>query len=711
VGLSLQFNFAALPKARVPLLVVSPRRVLSDILSKGWVESTVPFLAFVCVIGGVALTTKGYFTPDNLRNLALYASDGGLLVMALFIVVAAGGIDLSVGSNFAMSAFAALFCFHILVLPVWAVFLASLAAGATAGVVNGALAGLAGCGALLTTLGTMITVRGIFTLASQGQLVAISTSARSDDVWDWIGSDRILTIPISFWVLIIAVAGVLIMFRQSRFGWHVLAAGGNRKAARHGGIHVKATIFLAYGLAGLLVGLAGFLYAARENAVASDTGVGMEFFALTALVVGLGGFVPGRGSTIAVMIGFATIYILNNALLNAGLRSDFVQLAMGAILIFILSIDTKFRKHKHRLLASAYVDPVGFRVEEGAGASGLLSGKIAPKLVGAELLGSGMIDGPEDVILDADDNLYCGTRDGRLVRLASPDYAEVETFAQIGGRPLGLALDREGRIIVCVAGMGLVRVGRQREVELLTDQTHRSLFTVQDDTTIRMADDVDIAPDGTIYFSDATKRYDIEAWGLDLLEGRPNGRLLSYDPKTRKTRTVCDNLVFPNGVCLTHDGKCLLVASTWTCSILIFELAKMSAGPRVFVHGLPGYPDNVNRASDGGYWIALAGMRNPVIDLAMRHPGLRRRMTRAVAPTHWLFGNLNLGGVLKIDGVGKMVDAYWDDPSGPLYMITSMREHKGALYLGGVTNNKIGRLRLSGADPRWTGPESYWGRG
>jgi len=709
--LSAQFDFSTLPKLRVPLLVISPRRVLADILSKGWVESAVPLLAFVCVIVGVEVTSKGYFTLDNLRNLALYASDGGLVVLALFIVVAAGGIDLSVGSNFAMSAFAALYCFHILNLPVALVLLASLATGAIVGLVNGALAGLAGCGALLTTLGTMITVRGIFTLASQGELVAISTSSRTDEAWDWIGSDRFLTVPISFWVLAIAVVGVLVMFRQSRFGWHVLAAGGNRKAARHGGIHVKATIFFAYVLAGLIVGLAAFLYAARENAVASDTGVGMEFFALTALVVGLGGFVPGRGSTVAVMIGFATIYILNNALLNSGLRSDFVQLAMGAILIVILSIDTKFRKHKHRLLASAYVDPIDFRLDEAAGARGFMPGEAAPKLAGAEVLASGMIDGPEDVILDADDHLYCGTRDGRLVRIAAPDYTQVETFAQIGGRPLGLATDREGNILVCVAGMGLVRVNKERQVELLTDQTQRSLLTIQDDTTIRMADDVDIAPDGVIYFSDATRRYDIESWGLDLLEGRPNGRLLSYDPKTRKTRTVCDNLVFPNGVCLTHDGKHLIVASTWTCSLLIFDLADLSAGPRVFVRGLPGYPDNVNRASDGGYWVALAGMRNPVTDLAMRFPGLRRRMTRAVAPTHWLFGNLNIGGVLKIDGAGQIVDAYWDEPSGPLYMITSMREHKGALYLGGVTNNKIGRLRLAGADPHWTGPQSYWGRG
>lgn len=700
-------DFAKLPAQAVPRTVLSPRRLLSDVLSRGWIESAIPFLGFLAVALTILATTDGFFSASNLGTMSQYVPDGGIVVLALLIVVAAGGIDLSVGSNFAMTAFAALFSFHILGLPVWAVLPISVATGSLVGVLNGTLAGLLGCGALLTTLGTMITVRGLYTLASQSQLVAISSSARIDDTWDYIGFERFAGLPIGFWALMIVAVAVFFMYRQSRFGWHLLAVGGNRKAARNGGIRVKRTVFMAYVLAGALVGLAGFLYAARQNSVGSDTGIGMEFFLLTALVLGLGGFTPGRGAVVSVLIGYTTIYFLTNAMINAGFRGDLVQFTQGMIILVILAIDVRFKKNLHRLVASSYLDPVARVTPPVRDVDALMPDRIAPRLAEASLIAAGEIDGPEDVILDDEGNLYCGTRDGKIMKMAAPDHQEVTVLAKIGGRPLGLAFDAEGRLLTCVAGMGLVRVSMDGTHELLTDQTSRSLFSVQDDTTIRMADDLDIAADGVVYFTDATKRYDMETWAMDLLEGRPNGRLLSWDPKTGRTRTVCDNLLFPNGVCLAHDQRHLLVASTWDCSVLAFDLENLKAGPRVLVSGLPGYPDNINRASDGGYWLALAGMRNPVIDLAMKHPGVRRRMTRRVPPTNWLFGNLNIGGVLKLDASGGVKDAFWDRPDGPLYMITSMREHRGALYLGGVTNDKIGRIALSGMDPDWTGPRSY----
>jgi ribose transport system permease protein len=383
------FDFARLPRQNVPRMVISPRRIAADILSRGWIESAIPFAALGCVVAGILLATDDYFAAANLFNLTRYAADGGLIVLALLTVVAVGGIDLSVGSNFALSAFAALYAFHLAELPVPAVLAVSLAMGALVGVVNGILAGLIGCGALLTTLGTMITIRGLYTLASQAKLVEISSSARMDDAWDWIGFETVLSLPVGFWVLLIAAAAVFVMFRQSRLGWHVLAVGGNRKAARHSGIRVKLTVFLAYVLAGTIVGLAGFLYAARQNSVGSDTGIGMEFFALTALVVGLGGFVPGRGAVVPALVGFATVYILNNVLINAGLRGDFVQFTMGAILIVILAIDVRFRKNRHRLLAASYVDPVALQPAPVQGMAGLMPDDAPPRLAGAALLATG----------------------------------------------------------------------------------------------------------------------------------------------------------------------------------------------------------------------------------------------------------------------------------------------------------------------------------
>ena len=425
-----QIDFARLPRQRVPRFVLSPRRILSDVLSKGWVEGAIPFIAFIVMVLGVLIGTNGYVTAANLSNLTQYAADGGLVVLALLIVVAAGGIDLSVGSNFAMSAFAALYAFHILGLPVPVVLGFALACGALIGAVNGTLAGLIGCGALLTTLATMITVRGLYTLASQARLVAISTSTRSDDLWDWIGFEKPFGIPVGFLALIAVALLIFFMFRQSRFGWHILAVGGNRKAARHGGINVKLTVFFAYVVAGLIVGLAGFLFAARQNSVGSDTAIGLEFFTLTALVVGLGGFVPGRGAVVSVLMGFATIYVLNNVMINSGFRGDFTQFVLGTIIIVILAIDVKFRKNRHRLLASTYLDPVALEVDGVRGMDGLMPDAVAPKLSGAGLIGSGKIDGPEDVLLDAEDNLYCGTRDGRIMRFAAPDHTEVSRSRQ-----------------------------------------------------------------------------------------------------------------------------------------------------------------------------------------------------------------------------------------------------------------------------------------
>jgi ribose transport system permease protein len=155
------------------------------------------------------------------------------------------------------------------------------------------------------------------------------------------------------------------------------------------------------------------------------------------------------------------------------------------------------------------------------------------------------------------------------------------------------------------AGMGLYRVDRDRNVKKLTAETNRSPFSVIDDSRMRLADDLDIGPDGRIYFSEATIRYGFEEWVVDALEGRGNGRIIRYDPATGTTRTILRNLLFPNGMCVAHDNNSVLFAETWGCRVSRYRLDGPNAGTieRV-IADLPGYPDNINRGSDGTYWVA-----------------------------------------------------------------------------------------------------------
>ncbi len=258
--------------------------------------------------------------------------------------------------------------------------------------------------------------------------------------------------------------------------------------------------------------------------------------------------------------------------------------------------------------------------------------------------------------------------------------------------------------------MGVFRVTPDREITKVSDETNRSLWSIIDNSRMRLADDLDIAPDGRIFFSEATIRYNHLTWMMEALEGRGNGRIICYDPQRDHSRTIVSGLMFPNGICMTHDGQSFLFAETFGCRISRYWFDGPKAGRiETVIPDLPGMPDNINRASDGNFWCAMCGMRAPALDLALRMPDFRRRMIYRVAPDEWLFPEMNTGFVFKFDLNGQILDALWDLEGLKHPMITSVREHRGKLYLGGLVNNRIGQYQLSDADPTWTGQKSYWG--
>jgi ribose transport system permease protein len=154
----------------------------------------------------------------------------------------------------------------------------------------------------------------------------------------------------------------------------------------------------------------------------------------------------------------------------------------------------------------------------------------------------------------------------------------------------------------------------------------------------------------------------------------------------------------------------VLWASTWLCQINRYWIAGAKAGTsELLIDNLPGYCDNINRASDGKYWLAFVGLRSPVYDLAMRKPSFRTRMVKQIPPDEWLCPGINYGCVIKFDDGGVVTESLWDPGGHSHPTITSVREHKGYLYIGGLENNRIGRIPLPDADPTWEAHTSYWG--
>ncbi|MEE4114374.1 MAG: SMP-30/gluconolactonase/LRE family protein, partial [Desulfobacteraceae bacterium] len=188
------------------------------------------------------------------------------------------------------------------------------------------------------------------------------------------------------------------------------------------------------------------------------------------------------------------------------------------------------------VLAGAYlalvpgpVDAVAYRPPPAPS----LTGVLAPneKLKTAELIGVGQVIGPEDVAVDEQGRIYGGTIDGRILRVVGD---RVESFADTGGRPLGLHFDAQGNLIVCDAVKGLLSVNASGEV--------RVLVTEADGVPFGFTDDLDIASDGRIYFSDASSRYHVNDYLLDGIEARPYGRLLRFNPQSGETEVLLREL-------------------------------------------------------------------------------------------------------------------------------------------------------------------------
>jgi strictosidine synthase len=287
--------------------------------------------------------------------------------------------------------------------------------------------------------------------------------------------------------------------------------------------------------------------------------------------------------------------------------------------------------------------------------------------------------GPEDVVVDGDGGVFTGLADGRILRLGSGTRHVV---ADTGGRPLGLEFDREGRLVVCDAERGLLRVVDGEVVTLVDSFAGEPLL---------FTNNADVGSDGTVYFSTSSQRFGIAEYRSDILEHSGTGRLLAHRP-SGATEVLVEGLFFANGVALAEDESFVLVAETGRYQITRLWLTGSRAGRTdLFVRNLPGIPDNLSRGPDGTFWVAMFTPRNRPLDLLLPHPRIRK--VAAALPEAMQPQPVRYGFVVGFDAGGKLVRNL-QDPAGGFAPITGVREHDGWLYLGSLTETAVGRIRL-----------------
>lgn len=314
-----------------------------------------------------------------------------------------------------------------------------------------------------------------------------------------------------------------------------------------------------------------------------------------------------------------------------------------------------------------------------------MTGPLAPneELLKAELLGLGKIDGPEDTAVDVAGRVYGGTQDGKIMRILPG--GEVETFAETGGRPLGMMFDAAGNLIVCDAYKGLLSIDEKGALTVLATEAEGVPFM--------FTDDLDIARDGVIYFTDASSRFTQSEYLYDLLEARPHGRFMSHDPRTGRTRVLLRNLYFANGVALSKNQDFVLVNETCRYRIIRYWLKGPKRGMSdIFIENLPGFPDNISSNRRGTFWLALFTVRNDIVDRLHPHPFWKKEMSKL--PRFLWPKPARYGLVLALDENGGVKRSLHDPEGKKLFIITSAKEHKGHLYIGSLHNDRIGKYRL-----------------
>ncbi|HEX8338318.1 MAG TPA: ABC transporter permease [Pyrinomonadaceae bacterium] len=284
------------------------------------------------------LVINSVFTPNfldfnNFRNILLQVSPTVLVAVGMTLVIATGGIDLSVGSVMALaSAVAATSLDRFGAGPA---LLLALGAAALAGAFNGALITGFRIQPIIVTLALLISGRGVAqVLSNGGQLIPFSNAS-----FEYLGGGQVAGVPVQVIVMALVVGLAVFAMRATPFGRYVAAVGGNEAASRLAGIRVHRTKIIVYTLSGLLAGLAGLIETARLGASdAQKVGLNIELDAIAATVVGGTPLTGGRATVLGTLVGALIMQVITTGFVMNGISYSWSLVIKAAIIVVAVYI-------------------------------------------------------------------------------------------------------------------------------------------------------------------------------------------------------------------------------------------------------------------------------------------------------------------------------------------------------------------------------------
>jgi len=299
-------------------------------------------LVVLCIV--VAILNPRFLSPANLQNMARLIGMYGIFSIGVGFVIMTGGIDLSVGSVFALLGVLLSIMLTEWQLPGALAVTAVIAVGAALGLLHGVLVTKMRIQPFIVTLCGLLFYRGLARFVASDETKGFGSASGFETLRN-LATGSVFQVPMPFIILIIIAAVMWVVLHRSVYGRYLYAVGRNEQAARYSGIRSNTIIASAYVVSGLMAGIAGVLLAFYTNSISpSSHGNFYELYGIAAAVLGGCSLRGGEGSIIGIIVGTALLQVLQNLVNLLGIPSSLNFAVMGTVILLGVMADQLFQR-------------------------------------------------------------------------------------------------------------------------------------------------------------------------------------------------------------------------------------------------------------------------------------------------------------------------------------------------------------------------------